>query len=85
GDVLAVSPDGSTSPSPSAGVEFEEEGAISDFVSVASFKLAGKLIDASTANFERGTAANLRNGALVEIKGVLTNGVVKATRVRFED
>ncbi|MEQ1595868.1 MAG: DUF5666 domain-containing protein [Casimicrobium sp.] len=76
---------GNTSPPPGAGVEFEEEGAISDFVSVASFKLAGVLIDASTANFERGTAANLRNGVLVEIKGVLTNGVVKATRVRFED
>ena len=76
---------GNTSPPPSAGVEFEEDGAISDFVSVASFKLAGVLIDASNANFERGTAANLRNGVLVEIKGVLTNGVVKATRVRFED
>jgi len=76
---------GNTAPPPSAGVEFEEDGAISDFVSVASFKLAGVLIDASTANFERGTAANLRNGALVEIKGVLANGVVKATRVRFED
>ena len=52
---------------------------------MASFKLAGVLIDASNANFERGNAANLRNGVLVEIKGVLTNGVVKATRVRFED
>ncbi len=69
---------------PSGGVEFESTGAISSFVSVASFVIAGVQIDATGASFERGTAANLANGVLVEVRGTLTNGVVKANRVRFE-
>ena len=69
---------------PSAGVEFESTGAISGFVSVSSFVIAGTRIDASAASFERGTAANLANGVIVEVRGTLANGVVKADRVRFE-
>ena len=69
---------------PSAGVEFESTGAISGFVSVSSFMLAGVQIDASAASFERGTAANLANGVTVEVRGTLTNGIVRANRVRFE-
>ena len=69
---------------PSAGVEFEATGAVTGFVSIASFKLSGTTIDASTATFEKGTAADLKNGVQVQIKGTLSAGVVKATRVRFE-
>jgi Domain of unknown function (DUF5666) len=69
---------------PSAGTEFEVKSTISGFVSVANFQLSGTQIDATSATFERGTAADLRNGVLVEVKGLLANGIVKATRVRFE-
>ena len=74
----------STVTPPSAGVEFESTGTISGFVSVSSFMLAGVQIDASAASFERGTAANLANGVTVEVRGTLTNGIVRANRVRFE-
>jgi hypothetical protein len=57
---------------------------IGTFSSVSSFTLAGATIDATNANFERGTAVNLRAGVLVEVKGVRVGGIVKATRVRFE-
>ncbi len=67
-----------------AGDEFEAKSTISSFVSVASFVVGGQTIDATSATFERGTAANLANGVIVEVKGTLANGVVKATRVRFE-
>lgn len=69
---------------PNVGVEFEATGAVSGFVSLSSFQLSGSTIDASTASFERGTAADLKDGVLVEVHGTKLNGVVKATRVRFE-
>lgn len=70
---------------PSAGSEFEATAAVTGFVSVANFMVAGTKVDASAATFEKGTAANLKNGVKVQVKGVLTAGVVKASRVRFED
>jgi hypothetical protein len=81
-DDLATTPPGTTPP---VSTEFEAKGAISSFASVASFVLAGKTVDASTASFIGGTAADLKNGAIVEVKGTIVNGVVKATRVSFED
>jgi Domain of unknown function (DUF5666) len=69
---------------PPDAIEFEATGTISAFTGVASFMVAGKTIDASAASFERGTAANLANGVLVEVKGSIVGGIVKATRVRFE-
>jgi Domain of unknown function (DUF5666) len=67
-----------------AGAEFETKGSISSFVSIASFVVGGQTIDATSATFERGTASNLANGVLVEVKGTFADGVVKATRVKFE-
>ena len=72
-------------PPPSAGSEFEATAAVSGFVSVSNFMISGTKIDASNATFERGTAANLRDGVRVQVKGILSGGVVKASRVRFED
>jgi Domain of unknown function (DUF5666)/Repeat of unknown function (DUF5648) len=80
----APQPPSPPAPSPSPGVEWEARANVADFVSISSFTLNGTKIDASAASFERGTAADLRNGVLVEVKGRLANGVVKATRVRFE-
>ncbi len=72
-------------PPPSASSEFEATAAVTGFVSVANFMISGTKVDASAATFEKGTAANLKDGVKVQVKGVLTAGVVKASRVRFED
>ena len=71
-------------PPPSSGSEFEVKALVTGFVSVSNFMLSGTRIDASAASFERGTTADLRNGVQIEVKGILTAGVVKASRVRFE-
>ncbi|MBL8309089.1 MAG: hypothetical protein JNL19_01575 [Burkholderiales bacterium] len=69
---------------PTDGTEFEATSAVSSYVSIASFVVGAATIDASSASFERGTAADLRNGALVQVKGVYRGGKVIANRVRFE-
>ena len=60
-------------------------GMVSDYVSVASFKVRGVAVDASAAVFEGGTAAELMDGRLVEIKGQSVGSIVKATKVEFEE
>ena len=60
-------------------------GMVSDYVSTASFKVRGVAVDASAAVFEDGTAAELMDGRLVEIKGQSVGSVVKATKVEFEE
>ncbi len=60
-------------------------GMVSDYVSVASFKVRGVAVDASAAVFEDGTAAELMDGRLVEIKGQSVGSVVKASKVEFEE
>ena len=84
GVVNATSVEIKSSPAPEA-VEFEATGNVSAFVSVSSFTVGGQKIDASAATFERGAAANLANGVRVQVKGTLSAGIVKATRVRFEN
>ena len=63
----------------------EVEGAIQSFTSVASFRVSGQTVDASGAAFSDGTASDLAVGRIVKVKGPLAGGVLKATRVEFED
>ncbi|MCX7207082.1 MAG: DUF5666 domain-containing protein [Proteobacteria bacterium] len=63
----------------------EVKGALSDFVSVSDFKVAGQKTDASKAEFKDGKSSDLANGRVVEVKGALSNGVLIATRVSFGD
>ena len=74
----------STPPTGSAGTPFEATGNVTDFASVASFRVGGVLIDASAATFVDGTANDLRNGVLIEVNGSLVNGVVRATRIEIK-
>jgi hypothetical protein len=60
-------------------------GTVTDYLSNASFKVRGVAVDASEAVFERGSASELANGRVVEIKGESVGPVVKATRVVFEE
>ncbi|MEO8305112.1 MAG: DUF5666 domain-containing protein [Betaproteobacteria bacterium] len=62
----------------------EVEGAITEFVSIASFKVAGQSINASSAKIEGGVAGDLVVGRRVDVEGVLAGNVLLATRVVVE-
>lgn len=68
---------------------FELRGLIADFVDAGHFTVRGTPVDASgSVRYEGGGAANLRNGACVELKGALqptsTGSRVLATDIHFE-
>ena len=67
--------------------EAEVDGQVSGFVNLASFKVAGVPVDASGSAvvFAGGTAADVTNGARVEVEGSLFNGVLVATKVKIEN
>jgi Domain of unknown function (DUF5666) len=67
-------------------VKIELSGLITDFNSVASFKIRNSLINASAATvvFVNGTKANLGDGVLVELEGNVVNGVVVPTVVTLK-
>lgn len=70
--------------------EFEVKGRITEFVSAANFVVRNTRVDASQSpQFEDGSAANLADGACVEIKGELqstsTGSIVRASRIKFDD
>ena len=58
-------------------------GAITDFVTTASFKVRGAAVDASAAVVTGGTAADLGNGANVKISGKVQGDILKADTVEF--
>jgi hypothetical protein len=68
---------------PSGEVEARLKGAVSAYVSLASFKVAGQAVDASTATVEP-AGATIADGRVVEVMGSLESGVVKATRVKVK-
>ncbi len=59
-------------------------GLVTDYVSVANFKVAGIAIDASAAKFENGAAADIVSGAAVRIKGAIVASVLKASEIEFK-
>lgn len=60
------------------------EGVISEFLSIADFKVGGRSVNASSATFAGGTAADLANGRRVEADGVLSGTILLATRITFK-
>lgn len=64
--------------------ELEIKGPVSGFVDSSNFIVHGQRVDASGASIERGTAQQLADGAVVEIKGVMQGSVLRASRVKFE-
>jgi hypothetical protein len=71
-------------PVPAAGTRLEIDGYIADYVSVAMFRAGGLPVNAATARFENGTAADLANGRRVEVEGTVSAGVLAATKVEFQ-
>jgi hypothetical protein len=61
----------------------ELEGFVTEFKSLASFKVDGAQVDASGAGvvFDRGTAAQIGNGARLQVDGHMRNGVLMAERI----
>lgn len=64
--------------------EAELEGRITSFTSTAQFSVNGVPVDASAARFPDGSAG-VRAGALVEVSGRLSGGVLFASEVQLED
>ena len=62
-------------------MQYVVQGDIANFISTANFTVRGESINASTATFVAGTAANLVNGRTVRIKAQATNGHLVATEV----
>lgn len=56
-------------------------GPITTFTSVSDFQVRSTRVDASAATFIGGTAASLAVGRIVEARGSIVNGVLRATRV----
>lgn len=68
-------------------VSFNVIGPVAQFRSVASFRVNGQPVDASgpAVVFTHGTAADLKNGVKVNLKGnQVVDGVLQATEVLFE-
>jgi len=65
--------------------QIEIEGVVTDFVSAFEFTVGGQVVhtDADTV-FEDGTPDDIKLGVLLEIKGSLTNGILLADKVSFE-
>jgi Domain of unknown function (DUF5666) len=61
----------------------EFEGVITAFTSTTAFSIGNLQVDASGAQFPRGITG-LALGARVEVKGVMTNGVLVASKVKVE-
>ncbi len=64
-------------------IQYVVQGDIANFVSPANFTVRGESINASTATFVGGTAANLANGRTVRIKAQTIGGHLEATEVSF--
>jgi hypothetical protein len=60
---------------------YQIEGTVTEFVSSASFKVAGETVSALTARFSNGSTADLSTGRRVRIKAVAGAGVLDATEV----
>lgn len=76
------------SPRGRGGDDFDEteiQGIVTEYVSVASFKVAGQPVDASRARFEPNDPTLLRNGVRVEAEGRIdAAGVLVAEKIKFK-
>lgn len=64
-------------------IQYTVQGDIANFVSTANFTLRGESINASTATFIGGNAANLVNGRTVRVKAQAIGGHLEAIEVSF--
>ena len=65
--------------------EFEVRGAVDRVTGAGIFVLRNTVVDASAAALDGGTLADLRVGRRIEVRGQISGGVLRATRLKFED
>jgi hypothetical protein len=63
----------------------ELEGPVTDFLSLANFRVRGQLVDATGATIANGVASALANGRVVHVTGRITGGILVAAQVVFKD
>ena len=64
--------------------EFSLEGIVSDFVSLADFRVAGQRVDASSATFNPLDPSFVADGVVVEVEGPISSGLLVADEVELE-
>jgi hypothetical protein len=64
--------------------DFSLEGIVSDFVSLADFRVAGQRVDASNATFEPLDPGFVADGVVVEVEGPISSGLLVADEVELE-
>ena len=84
GSVLVASAVTFTNETQSEGSRLAVSGAIESFVSPASFRVNGQAVAATTVTtYAGGTIADLSNGRLVDVDGMLAAGVLAAATITF--
>lgn len=64
------------------GIEVELEGHVGNFASLSNFKVKGVTVDASgPVVFTKGSAAQIENGARIEVEGRMQGGVLVADAI----
>jgi hypothetical protein len=58
-------------------------GVVTDYAGRGSLRVLGTPVDASSAQITGGPAASLGNGVKVEVAGTMSNGVLKATKLKL--
>ncbi|MET0542287.1 MAG: DUF5666 domain-containing protein [Variovorax sp.] len=58
-------------------------GIVTSFVGLQRFQLLGVVIDASAAQITGGPRASVGNGVKVEVAGILSGGVLRATKLKI--
>lgn len=61
------------------------EGVITDYAGLGTFRLLGFPIDASAAQITGGPARGLGNGVKVVVGGTVSNGVLRATKLKIRN
>ena len=64
-------------------IAYSVQGEISDYASVAAFRVRGELVSANTAIFSGGSASDLANGKRVRVRAVAGAGQLEATQITF--
>lgn len=58
-------------------------GVVTDYAGLGSLRVLGTPVDASSAQITGGPAASVGNGVKVDVAGTMSNGVLKATKLRI--
>ena len=61
------------------------EGVVTDYATLGSLRVLGFPVDASSAQITGGPSGSVGNGVKVQVGGMVSNGVLKATRLKIRN